>query len=175
MIDVGETQFSDCGQYRYTLRRDFLTGTYKVVFIMLNPSVAGITLDDPTTRRGMGFAHRLDCRHYLAVNLYAFQSTDPSGLITANDLIGPLNDEYLLAAAAWADKIVVAWGAGGKYGASAKTAYRTRTKAVIELLKPHRLLCLGRTKHGHPRFPLYLRNDTEFEIFREQARQASMA
>lgn len=165
MISLENTVFSDCGLFRYTLRRDFLTGTYKIVFVMLNPSIAGIMFDDPTTRRAVGFSQRLDCRHYLAVNLHAFQSTDPIELITAHDPIGPLNDEYLMAAAQWADKIVVAWGAGGKYGASAKTAYRARTKAVIELLKPHQLLCLGRTKHGHPRFPLYLAKDTQFEEF----------
>jgi len=72
-----------------------------------------------------------------------------------------------LAAADWADEIVVAWGAGGKYGARAKTAFRERVKAVIELLSSHKLWCLGRTKDGHPRFPLYLPADTGFEVFRD--------
>lgn len=159
MIDVDETVFSDCGLFRYTLRRDFLTGTAKVVFVMLNPSTADVQFNDATTRRAINFAHRLDCGGYLAVNLFALRSKDPKLLRAANDPVGPLNDEYLLAAAAWADKIVVAWGGGGKY--------LGRDKVVLELLKPYRLWCLGRTKHGHPSFPLYLRTDTEFEIFRD--------
>ena len=165
MVDVETTQFSECGLYRWTLRRDFLTGTKKVAFVMLNPSVAGVRVDDPTTRRAVGFSQRLDCRWYLAVNLHAFRSTDPVELLTAHDPIGQLNDEYLMAAAEWADEMIVAWGAGGKYGARAKAAYSARTKAVIKLLSHRRLWCLGLTKHGFPCFPLYLAKDTQFEKF----------
>ena len=76
---------------------------------------------------------------------------------TDDDPIGPQNDAYLLAAADWADEIVVAWGIGG--------AYMGRGKQVIELLSDYSLWCLGRTKHGHPCFPLYLSKNTEFERF----------
>lgn len=165
MVDVETTHFSECGQYRYTLRRDFLTGTDKVAFVMLNPSIADATLDDPTTRRAVAFAQRFDCRKYLAVNLFALRSTDPTGLTVVDDPVGPENDAYLLAAVEWADEMIVAWGAGGKYGARAKAAYRTRIKAVIELLSHRRLWCLGRTKQGYPKFPLYLSKDTNFEHF----------
>ena len=160
MVNVETTQFSDCRKYRYTLRRDFLTGTDKVVFVMLNPSTADAQLDDPTTRRAVAFAQRFDCRKYLAVNLFALRSTDPKGLKSVNDPVGPENNDYLLAAAEWADEMIVAWGAGG--------AYKERAKVVIELLSHRRLWCLGRTKHGFPRFPLYLAKDTQFEEFTAQ-------
>ena len=157
MADVETTQFSECGQYRYTLRRDFLTGTNKVAFVMLNPSIADAQLDDPTTRRAVSFAQRFDCNKYLAVNLFALRSTDPKGLKMVDDPIGPLNDEYLLAASEWADEMIVAWGAGGDY--------MGRDKLVVELLNGRPLWCLGRTKKGHPRFPLYLAKATDFERF----------
>lgn len=163
MIDVEETQFSECGQYRYTLRRDFLTGSDKVAFVMLNPSIADAQLDDPTTRRAVAFAQRFDCRKYLAVNLFALRSTDPKGLKAVDDPVGPENNDYLLAAAEWADEMIVAWGAGG--------AYKERAKAVIELLSHRRLWCLGRTKYGFPRFPLYLAKDTQFEKFTDPRKQ----
>jgi len=163
MIDLETTQFSECRKYRYTLRRDFLTGTDKVAFVMLNPSTADVQLDDPTTRRAVAFAQRFDCRKYLAVNLFALRSTDPKGLKAVDDPVGPKNDAYLLAAAQWADEMIVAWGAGGEY--------LGRNKKVIKLLNGRHLWCLGRTKHGHPRFPLYLAKATDFEQFPDARRQ----
>lgn len=157
VVDLETTQFSDCGLYRYTLRRNWMAGRDRICFVMLNPSIADAHIDDPTTRRAAAFAHKFSCRNYLAVNLFALRSTDPKGLKAVDDPIGPENDAYLLAAAEWADEIVVAWGTGG--------AYMDRGKQVIELLSDYPLWCLGRTKHGHPRFPLYLSKDTEFERF----------
>lgn len=161
MIDVETTQFSECGFYRYTLRRDTLGGYgAKVCFVMLNPSTADDVFDDPTTRRAMGFASRLDCSKYLAVNLFALRSTNPKGLKSVDDPVGFDNDEYVAAAAEWADSLVVAWGAGG--------TFMERDKRTLEIIRQHSrfpILCLGKTMHGHPRFPLYLRKDTAFEQF----------
>ena len=163
MIGLETTQFSECGQYRYTLRRDFLTGTNKVAFVMLNPSTADAQLDDPTTRRAIAFAQRFDCRQYLAVNLFALRSTDPKGLKAVDDPVGPKNDEYLLAAAKWADEMIVAWGVGGNYLGC--------DKQVIEMLNGRHLWCLGRTMHGHPLFPLYLAKARAFEQFTDASQQ----
>ena len=166
MIDLERTQFSECGKYRYTLRRDFTTGMFKVLFVMLNPSIADARLDDPTTRRAVDFARTgLRCGNYMAVNLFALRSTDPKGLRAVADPIGPENDAYLLAAAKWADEIVVAWGIGG--------SYLGRDKQVVELLNGRPLWCFGRTKHGHPRFPLYLAKTTDFERFTDHDGQGS--
>lgn len=159
MISLASTEFSDCGLYRWTLRRDFTTGRNKVAFIMLNPSTADAHIDDPTTRRAVYFArHVFNCGNYLAVNLFALRSTDPKALKTAADPVGEfvdgvlVNDQYILAAAAWADTIVIAWGNGG--------SYMDRDQRVLELLAGRDLWCLGLNKNGTPRFPLYLANDT---------------
>ena len=157
-ILVEKTQFSHCRQYRYTLRRSFLFGDKKICFVMLNPSTATSRFDDPTTRRAVAFAQRMNCKEYLAVNLFAFRSTDPKGMRLVENPVGPKNNEYLLAASLWADEMIIAWGSGGKY--------KNRDEEVLALLQDRNLWCLGKTKSGHPRFPLYLRRETEFEVFK---------
>ncbi len=158
LISLAHTEFSDCGLYRWTLRRDFTTGRDKVVFIMLNPSTADAQIDDPTTRRAVDFSrHVFNCGNYLAVNLFALRSFDPKALKTVADPVGDLNDQYILAAAEWADTIVVAWGNAG--------VYLDRDKRVLELLTGKRLWCLGRNNTGTPTFPLYIRKDTTARAF----------
>ena len=51
---------SECGQFRYRLDRVCDETKDKVCFVMLNPSTADATLDDPTIRRCIDFARRLD-------------------------------------------------------------------------------------------------------------------
>ncbi len=151
--DIARTTFSDCGKYRYTLYRDNgLLGTNNVLFVMANPSIADGKRNDPTTKRALTFANKLDCKAYMAANCFAMIDTDPKGLIHDPDPVGPENDSYIQAAAEWADKIVVAWGTLGLlYG---------RDQEVLRLLESYDLLCLGYTKDGHPRFPLYLPDET---------------
>ncbi len=101
--------------------------------------------------------HIFNCGNYLAVNLFALRSTDPKVLKTAADPVGDLNDQYILAAAEWADTIVCAWGNGGNY--------LDRDEHVIDLLAGMNLYCLGHNKNRSPKFPLYLRNDTQGDAF----------
>lgn len=56
-----------------------------------------------------------------------------------------------------ADMTVCAWGADGKF--------RNRAREVEKLLQGP-LYCLGLTKHGAPKHPLYLRSDTMLELYR---------
>lgn len=161
-LSLACTEFSDCGEYRWTLRRDFTTGRDKVVFIMLNPSTATLYIDDPTTRRAVYFArHLFNCGNYLAVNLFAWRSPYPQALKAVADPVGALNDGYIRAAAEWADTIVVAWGNGG--------SYLDRDQHVLELLAGMDLHCLGRNKNGSPEFPLYLPNERQSDVFMPMA------
>jgi len=41
---------SDCGRYRYLLRRLWAEGLPRALFIMLNPSTADDKIDDPTIK-----------------------------------------------------------------------------------------------------------------------------
>ena len=147
--------------YRYRLTRSDVSGWLAMheaalLWIMLNPSTADETQDDATIRRVKSFTSRLGYARLTVVNLYAWRATDPHHLWTADDPVGADNDA-VLAGEAWTARmdgapIVAAWGAHAK---------PERVAEVLAL--PHlasRLYCLGVTKSGAPRHPLYLPGDT---------------
>src|SRR6266404_7428098 len=73
--------FSKCGRYRYLLwrtlrQRDVSAGS--IVWLMLNPSTADASSDDPTIRRCLGFTRAWGYRRLLVVNLFAWRTGDPA-------------------------------------------------------------------------------------------------
>jgi hypothetical protein len=157
-----DARLSACGSYRYWLTREWDEGAWKLPFIMLNPSTADAEIDDPTIRRCMGFAKALKFGGIHVLNLFALRSTDPTALKKHPDPVGPENNAHLdvLFNRARLDgvPVVAAWGAHG--------ALSNRDKQVIALAGEHGLAlsCLGKTKEGHPRHPLYLRADATLEL-----------
>ncbi|MHA4819459.1 DUF1643 domain-containing protein [Streptomyces aculeolatus] len=137
--------------YRYALTRTWgePSGEH-VVFVLLNPSTADSTDDDPTLRRIIGFARREGFAGAVVVNLFALRSTDPSALAEHPDPVGEHGDAVLDLLAAQQVPVIAGWGASGQFAG--------RDAAVAEQLDAHsvRLHCLGTTKAGHPRHPLYL-------------------
>lgn len=124
---------------------------------MLNPSTADHRVDDPTIRRCIDFARRWGHGSLLVVNLFAFRTHEPAELMRALDPIGPKNDHYLDYAWQRANAMVVAWGVHGRFmGRHGEVLCRLEHRK-----KP--LLCLGRTKDGFPRHPLYLPGATRPE------------
>ena len=117
---------------------------------MLNPSTADAEIDDPTIRRCMAFARSWGFSCLSVRNLYALRATDPARLEAERDPVGGERGDAELAAATIADLVVVAWGAN---------ASPWRERKAVELLSGARLMCLGKTKSGHPRHPLYVRAD----------------
>jgi hypothetical protein len=145
--------FSSCGQYRYRLNRK-LTGTNgPLVLIGLNPSTADANRNDPTIRRCIGFADLWGHSELVVTNLFSFRATKPGALKAADAPIGPDTDAILLKEAHRASRILVAWGMHG--------GFQNRDRAVLELLKPFPLSCLGTTQAGFPRHPLYMRANTQ--------------
>ena len=156
---TGGAKFSDCGKYRYSLFREWDREKGLVSFIMLNPSTAGATEDDPTIRRCIGFAERWGFGRLWVVNLFAFRATDPAEQKKADDPVGPDNIFDIAAGGAFSGKVIAAWGVHGDLHGQAE-----RVKFGLSLgLKP--IHCLGTTKDGHPKHPLYLPNDTESQVF----------
>ena len=76
LIPQGDAMFSGCGRYRYRLTRE-LGGKLTLTVVMLNPSTADGSADDPTIRRCKGFAKDWGYGRLVIVNLYAFRATDP--------------------------------------------------------------------------------------------------
>lgn len=124
---------------------------------MLNPSTADAERDDPTIRRCASFARAWGLGGMTVVNLFALRATDPARLRRARDPIGRDNDRHIAEAAAGADRVVVAWGVHG--------TLRDRDRAVLALLAGARPRCLGLTRGGHPRHPLYLSARTRSRPF----------
>jgi hypothetical protein len=126
-----------------------------VVFVGLNPSTADATQDDPTIRRCVGFADKWGYGGIAMVNLFAFRATDPSEMKAADDPVGPDNEETLLKSGRLYNHLVFMWGANGNH--------HNRDVEVLELLSKykHKWRCLGVTKAGMPKHPLYLAKDTE--------------
>jgi hypothetical protein len=147
---------SACGRYRYRLQRG--DGPRRLAFVMLNPSTADADVDDPTIRRCRAFALREGYNGIDVANLFALRATDPTELSRADDPFGPENAAHLRMVAAdhrqgW---ILCAWGAL-KSGAESKRLERA-TAALLGAFGA-RLVCLGTTKDGSPRHPLYVRGD----------------
>lgn len=118
---------------------------------MLNPSTADDEHDDPTLRRCLAFARDWGCGSLEVANLFARRSTDPRCLRHHWTSIGPGNDDAIRQAARSSDVVVAAWGARGGLG--------NRAGAVRDLL-PGPVHCLGVTRNGQPRHPLYLPSAT---------------
>lgn len=141
--------FSPCSRYRYRLRRLWLLGAGRVVWVMLNPSTADAVKNDPTIERCTRFAQRWGYRELEVVNIFAFRSTDPAGLLTLADPVGPENDRHIVEAVLGADRVVAAWG---KHG-----AYMDRGAKVAAMLAGEcRLVALAVNADGSPRHPLYI-------------------
>jgi hypothetical protein len=145
--------FSSCGQYRYRLKRQLTGTTGPLLLIGLNPSTADASRNDPTIRRCIGFADLWGHSELVVTNLFSFRATKPAALKAADAPIGPDTDAILLEEAQRASRILVAWGMHG--------GFQNRDQAVLELLSPFDLSCLGKTKAGFPRHPLYMRANTQ--------------
>ena len=136
------------GAYRYSLWRRVGPSPGRVLFVMLNPSTADAIADDPTIRRCSGFARAWGYGELEVCNLFAYRTPYPRELLGVEDPVGPSNDRFLSRAAARADRVLAAWGVVGMRS--------VRAAAVLENLRKVPLSCLGRTRDGAPRHPLYV-------------------
>lgn len=150
--------------YRYTLRREtgLLTARGDLIFVMLNPSTADETQDDPTIRRLRGFAARENRAEFRVLNLYAARATDPKRLREFADPVGPENMDMFRREFQYARHAVAAWGSfkSGLQHNLAPTAVFAKIDSTLRgegiVIK---WLCLGTTKDGAPRHPLYVKAD----------------
>lgn len=142
--------FSPCGRYRLQLGRTWGKGP-QAAFVMLNPSTADAQLDDPTIRRCISFAVREGCGALAVVNLFAFRTPKPAELLNVADPVGGDSAEFELeAVVARSELAICAWGAAPIAKARAdQFAHRNRHRE---------LYCLGTTKSGAPKHPLYVPN-----------------
>ena len=152
-VAAGAT-FSDDDLYRTELYREMADGP-AVLFIGLNPSIAGGLINDPTIVREMGFAKSWGKGVLWKGNLFDFRSTDPSVMRKAAKPCSEGNDLALLAMAKRpaVDLVIAAWGPPGALHNRDFIVRKMFHEAGIEL---H---AIAFTDSGYPRHPLYLKGD----------------
>lgn len=150
---------SDCGKYRYLLRRTWDGSKPRALLIMLNPSTADASTDDATIRACVRLLRGLGYGSMEVVNVFAWRATNPDELLRHEDVIGPNNHHTIEAAILRCDVAICAWG-----------AYPPAKQYAVELLnlvRSHRpaAYCFGKTKSGAPKHPLYIKSGTPLKVF----------
>ena len=148
-------RFSAGRRYRYALWRVWEPALGCCNFLMLNPSTADESTNDPTIERCQRRAQRWGYGGLVVTNLFALCTSDPAALRREADPIGPTNDAAIATAVRRAAMVVCAWGNHG--------TYLGRARAVRALLAELGALpfCLGETKCREPAHPLYLGYDRD--------------
>ena len=155
--------FSDCRRYRYWLERIWDLRRPILPWVLLNGSTAGTVRNDPTVKRAIGFTRRWNFGGLWLVNAFAGVATKPVDLFAMDDNVGPLNRHYVQKTIrdAWQHArsltvtpelhVVLGWGNHGARGEQDRRVLDWISRAGA----PVRLQCLGVTKRGCPRHPLY--------------------
>lgn len=158
----GETgaELSDCGRYRFLLWRVWAPALPPLGVVMLNPSTADASVNDPTITRVIKRAAKAHYGGIIVGNLYAWRATEPRRMFEdAANPVGNGNDAHLAMIGKLCPTVLCAWGTKGE---------RSRATLVMEMLrnmtppKPT-LVHLGLTKDGHPKHPLYIPSDRRME------------
>jgi hypothetical protein len=160
---------SDWGdEYRYILTRDLdpmgMRFEPQVCWVMLNPSTATEIVDDATIRRVKDFSARHGYGRLVVVNLFALRATKPQALITHPDPVGGVsNIAWITKAMKESVSVVFAWGSWNMGP--------LRPPDVLQMAHElgHTPYCLGYTKNGSPRHPLYVPNSQRLEFYHPPA------
>lgn len=159
-VDVGpvisDAVFSPCKAFRYTLRRVWEPRSPRILFVLLNPSVATDIDNDQTVNNCIEHARRFGFAHIVVCNLFAFRNPKPEVMREQDDPVGPDNDRHIREQHEIADLTVIGWGNHG--------SYRDRDLAVLKLLdsKSGELCCFDINRPskkrplGQPLHPCYL-------------------
>ena len=149
---VVQCRFSPCGRYRYELSEVWDTTKPLVMWLLMNPSVAGMSYSDPTLRRTGDFSRAWGYGGQLVGNVCAYRATDKSKLLEVADPVGSENDAALLSMAVRAAIVVLA------HGVLPNPLLRLRSSEIADKLVNSgvSLNILRQAKIGTPMHPLYL-------------------
>jgi hypothetical protein len=150
--------------HRLSLHRSWIGSGGTVNWVMLNPSKADDTFDDPTIRKCIGFSKRWGFARMSVTNLFTFRATDPRDLreCARCDYARAVGyaDRELIRAAAQADLVIAAWGIHGNM-------YGRADDVLTRVLPSQRFRCIGLTQAGFPSHPVMHRYTDAPVIFRE--------
>lgn len=136
-------------------------------WIMLNPSTADHSQDDPTLKRIIGFSYRWGFDGLLVVNVFSYRTSKPAELADAvvdwdkrnawdvRDTCWS-NADHVAGLLAPYDAAIAAWGAPAGRLLDETLAWSANLLEEIETRRSTKLelWCIGKTKGGHPVHPL---------------------
>jgi hypothetical protein len=162
--------FSLDRRYRYRLDRELGGSGPTYVFCLHNPSTASEDQDDPTSRRGVGFARRWGGSRMIFVNAWAAVATNTADLWRMSDPVGPDCDKYIFMVAREAAKTggfaVAAWGRIKPPRRQHYAAMRRLADVAVILRSGGcEVRALGTNADGSPKHPLYIRADAEPQLW----------
>lgn len=162
-IDNGAV-ISSCKNYRYKLWRIWDNSRSKILFLMLNPSTADATVDDPTIRRLKDFSIKWGFGGFYVGNLFAFRTSKPEKLVQAFQLnsldyiIGEENSSHIEQMRLNCREVCFAWG-----NWAYKPDFISRTRQV-QIDFPN-AKCIDTSLQGYPKHPLYLHSSLTLKHF----------
>jgi hypothetical protein len=159
---AGDTEFVDRADYspddlyRWSYERRWAPGG-TLCWVGLNPGTGDRDAGPrPTLRRVVGWAKREGCAAVTVVNLFSYRCTDPKALRMAKvDIVGDRTDDTIRKASTRAQITLAAWGAD-------KLVKHRSSRVVGMLIDP---MCVGVTKDGEPRHPLFVTASTPFTSY----------
>ena len=149
---IREAKISIDKKERYLLKREWDKSKNKILYIMLNPSLADDNNDDPTIRRLINFSKKFNYGGFLVGNIYSTISPNPKE-VDKSDGISDKNLVELLKLINQVEEIVYAWG---------NNAYEPEfLKDLVSNPK-----CFGKNLNGSPKHPLYLPKNIQLISYR---------
>jgi len=137
---------------RYSLWRIWNQDLPKILYIMLNPSIANQFEDDSTVRRLNYFTKKFGFGGFYVGNIYPHITPFPNVLYSLNLTYSKKNYFYLNSMIEKSAKIVFAWG-----------NCKENPLWIENMVKAP--LCFGHNKNGSPKHPLYLPKNTRLISF----------
>ena len=165
----GWASMSECGKYRYELGRYWGPAPLRsalepyALWIGMNPSTADARCDDPTVLRERNYTAKvLHLQCMVKCNIMDYRATNPIDLLMPGVVPCSLDNlDIIVAHAKMAEIVILAYGAIHKrFQHYATQLLGALTDEGVDLW------CMGLTKYGHPRHPLYMKQDGQLKRFR---------
>ncbi|MBL6877286.1 MAG: DUF1643 domain-containing protein [Flavobacteriales bacterium] len=148
-----KAKFSIDKKHRYNLSRHWNLNKPEILYIMLNPSIANKSIDDPTINRLIGFTKELGYGGFFVVNLFTYITPYPKKLDTSIGLT-KLNLKTIKNFVNKVDQVVYAWG----------NSIKEPNELKSFISNP---MCFGKNLNGTPKHPLYLPSNSKIIEFRK--------
>ena len=149
---IREAEFSIDKKERYSLKREWDKSKNKILYIMLNPSLADDKNDDPTIRRLINFTKKFNYGGFLVGNIFSTITPNPKEIDKSKGM-SDKNFEKLLNLINKVDQIVYAWGNSVE-----------EPQLLKELILSPK--CFGKNLNGTPKHPLYLPKNSKLIDYR---------